>query len=85
MPIGILKEINVAECSEVLSDSDKILIVSDGAISDGDVWLEEILKNWANEDPQAIADLVVKSVIDKKNPDFDDDITVIAIKLSPSR
>lgn len=85
LPIGILKEINVAECSEVLSDSDKILIVSDGAISDGDVWLEEILKNWANEDPQAIADLVVKSVIDKKNPDFDDDITVIAIKLSPSR
>ena len=85
LPIGILKEINVAECSNVLSDNDKILIVSDGAISDGDVWLEDMFKNWINEDSQSFANSVVKRLSNEKISDFDDDITVIAIKLSDNK
>ncbi len=82
LPIGILKEINVAECSEILSAYDKILMVSDGAISDGDGWLEDMLKNWRNEDSQSFATSVIKRISNEKSSDFDDDITVIAIKLS---
>ena len=85
LPIGILKEINVAECNDVLTDGDRILMVSDGAISDGDEYLEDMLSNWCEENSQSFADSVVKKILNNKRSDFDDDVTVIAIKLSDSK
>lgn len=82
LPIGILKEINVAECTEVLTSDEEILMVSDGAISDGDTWIEDMLNDWRNEDSQSFANSVVKKILNNKSSDFDDDVTVIAIKLS---
>lgn len=85
LPIGILKEINVAECNDVLTDGDRILMVSDGAISDGDEYLEDMLSNWCEENSQSFADSVVKKILNNKSSDFDDDVTVIAIKLFDSK
>lgn len=85
LPIGILKEINVAECNDVLTDGDRILMVSDGAISDDDEYLEDMLSNWCEENSQSFANSVVKKILNNKSPDFDDDVTVIAIKLFDSK
>ena len=81
LPIGILKEVSVAEDEYKLEKGDKILMVSDGAISKGDEWLELFLKSWNNEDPQTFADSIIKKILNGNKDDFDDDITVVAIKI----
>lgn len=82
LPIGILKEINVAEYNDIITNGDKVLMVSDGAISHGDTWLNDIFENWKEEDSQSFADSVINKILHDKNKDFDDDITVVAMKLS---
>lgn len=82
LPIGILKEVNAAECSNILANDDRILIVSDGAVSDGDALLENIFKVWGNEDSQTFANLALQAILSSKKSDFDDDITIVAMKLS---
>lgn len=84
LPIGILKEVNISEHSDTLAANDKILMVSDGAVSKSDEWLEDTLKSWENQDPQQIADSIVKKIVKNTSDEFDDDITVIAISLSDS-
>lgn len=82
LPIGILKDINISEHTDALAANDKVLMVSDGAISKSDEWLNDALKNWDNQDPQQIADSIVKKILKNTSDKFDDDITVIAISLS---
>ena len=82
LPIGILKEINVAEYEDVLGNDDRILMVSDGAVSEDDEFLEDLLKSWQDEDSQSFAETVMKEILGGKNADFDDDVTVVAIKLT---
>ena len=84
LPIGILKDVNIAEHTDTLAANDKILMVSDGAVSQSDKWLEDTLKTWDNQEPQQIADSIVKKILKNQSDDFDDDITVIAIKLADS-
>lgn len=82
LPIGILKDVNISECTDILAANDKILMVSDGAVSKSDDWLEDTLKSWDNQTPQQIADSIAKKILKNTLDEFDDDITVIAISLS---
>ena len=81
LPIGILKEVSVAEDEYKLEQGDKILMISDGAISKGDEWLELFFKSWNDENPQTFADSIIKNILNDNKDDFDDDITVVAIKI----
>lgn len=84
LPIGILKEVNLSEYTDILTTDDKILIVSDGAVSHSDEWLEIELKNWTDEDAQNFANSIIEKILADKTEDFDDDITVIAMKVVES-
>ena len=79
LPIGILKDINVANCEEILTKDDRVLMFSDGAISQGDDWLAYELAGWTCEDAQSFADYLLEKAI--KNKKFDDDITIVAMKM----
>ena len=81
LPIGILKEINIAEDTCRLEPNDKILMISDGAISKGDDWLELFFKSWKDENPQDFANSTIKKILNNNKDDFDDDITVVTIKI----
>lgn len=81
LPIGILKEINVSIDKNVLSKDDRVLMLSDGAISGGDDWLLNEIKNWKDEDAQSFADYIVEKAVKNKDEKFDDDITVLAMKM----
>ncbi len=79
LPIGILKDINVASYNDILTSDDRVLMFSDGALSQGDKWLEDELSGWTCEDSQTFAEYLLKKA--KKNKKFDDDITIVAMKM----
>lgn len=81
LPIGILQDINISTDSDVLSKDDRVLMLSDGAISQGDEWLEDEIKNWQDEDAQSFSEHIVSTALKNKDEKFDDDITVLAMKM----
>lgn len=81
LPTGILTDVSFS-CENInLCEDDVILMLSDGALSTGENWIKEILKNWAGKDPQMLADKIVNEAIERRNDGHDDDITVLAIKI----
>ncbi len=78
LPIGILNDINIANCEELLTQDDRVLMFSDGAVSQGDEWLAHELAGWTCESAQDF----VNYLLDKatKNKTFDDDITIAAMR-----
>lgn len=81
LPAGILTEVGFARERIVLDDGDWVLMVSDGAIANGDEWLERQLDAWKGEDEQELADFVVKEASRRRTDGHDDDVTAIAIRL----
>lgn len=63
LPAGILTEIGFARERVSLSAGDWVLMVSDGAVANGDEWLEQALGQWKGEDEQELADYIVKQGI----------------------
>ena len=56
-------------------------MVSDGAVANGDEWLEQALGQWKGEDEQELADYIVKQASLRRTDGHDDDVTAIAIRL----
>jgi len=81
LPIGIFKDISFFSQSENLKSGDWVLILSDGAIFPDEMWIEESLKNNKFLDSQNLAEDIVNKAIKKRENDYDDDITVIAVKI----
>lgn len=81
LPAGILTEVGFARERIALDDGDWILMVSDGAVANGDEWLEQQLDAWKGEDEQNLADFVVKEASRRRTDGHDDDVTAIAIRL----
>lgn len=81
LPIGIFKNISFFSQNETLESGDWILILSDGAIFPDEIWIEESLKNNKFLDSQNLAEDIVNKAIKNRENDYDDDITVIAVRL----
>ena len=82
MPVGILKNINYYNEKVTLKSKDKIIIMSDGVIYVEDEWLEDKITKWENIDSKEISDCIVKKSIEDRKSENDDDITVLAIKVT---
>ncbi|MDD6175059.1 MAG: SpoIIE family protein phosphatase [Firmicutes bacterium] len=78
LPAGILQEVKFARGAAQLSPGDLVLMVSDGAVSDGDGWLEELVRSWKGT-PQELCDRVVAEAESRRRDGHDDDITAAAI------
>ena len=79
LPIGILKDVSIASCDNILTSDDRVLMFSDGALSQGDKWLADELAGWTCEDSQAFAEYLLDKA--KKSKRFDDDITIVSMKM----
>jgi|GEM_PF-1490247 len=82
LPIGILKDVRYSVEKIKLFNEDKVLIMSDGACYPKLDWITEKVKNWKNEPCEDIANFVVEKSLNYRKNDQDDDITVIALKLT---
>jgi stage II sporulation protein E len=81
LPIGILGGIKFAKESIKLSGGDVIVMVSDGAITKEDKWLEQLIRNYRDEKAQDLAKAVVNEAIKRRNDGHDDDITAVVVRL----
>ncbi len=81
LPVGILTDVKLIHETVHLEDNDWLLMVSDGAVNDGDGQIIEILKQWKGNNAQELAKIIVAQSENKQQDGYDDDVTAIAINL----
>ena len=57
-------------------------MVSDGAIVCGEEWIERIIMRWESESMQELANLINDEATSRRKDGHDDDITVIAMRIT---
>lgn len=81
LPVGILNEVKFAKDAITLHEGDVMLMVSDGAITGDDKWLEDLVRTWNDASSQDFASLVVNEAMKHRQNTHDDDITAIAVRI----
>lgn len=81
LPAGILTDIKFSHERLNLNPDDAVVMVSDGAVATGDGWLEAMIESWDEEFSQDFAKRVVSEARSRRTDGYDDDITVIAMRL----
>lgn len=82
LPAGILNNIKFADDAVNLSVGDMVVMVSDGALTGDDKWLEKLIKTWNKGSAQELAQAVVEEAIKRRAETRDDDITAVAMRLT---
>ncbi len=81
LPAGILTDIKFSHERLNLEPDDVVVMVSDGAVATGDSWLENMIENWDGEASQDFAKSIIAEARARRTDGYDDDITVIAMRL----
>lgn len=81
MPAGILRGIEFAKRTAVLSNGDLIIMTSDGITELGGEWLSAMLTGFEELSPQEIADEILKEALNIAKNIKEDDMSVIAARL----
>ncbi|MBR5942986.1 MAG: SpoIIE family protein phosphatase [Clostridia bacterium] len=79
LPVGILNETRIDEISAKLKRGDLLLMLSDGAVNNGDEWLENTL--FYDMKPNAVCEKIVRTARESYGSSGSDDITAVCIKL----
>ena len=77
LPIGILNNVSFDTATIKLRDKDIVLLMSDGAVSDGTEWIKSEVKSFKNGTAQDLAELICRTA-EKRQSKVRDDITVMA-------
>lgn len=85
LPAGILPDIGFSRTEEDLMEGDVIVMVSDGAIATGEDWIERMIAGFRDDSMQTLADRILDEAQARRSDGHDDDITVIAMRLSQQR
>ncbi len=86
LPAGILNSIDLVVYDRDVEDNDIIVMCSDGILeSNGEyknkeIWIKNLLEQIETENPQKIADILLKESIDNNYGKAKDDMTVIVVK-----
>ena len=81
LPVGILNDVHFAKDMITVREGDVLVMVSDGALSGDDKWLEDMVRAWHEASAQDFASLVVNEAMKRRRDNHDDDITAIAIRI----
>ena len=82
MPVGILKNINYYNEKVTLKSKDKIIMMSDGVIYPEDELINNKTIKWEDNSSKEISNYIVKKSLEHRKNENDDDITVLAIKVT---
>lgn len=82
MPAGILRGIEFAKRTAVLSNGNLIVMVSDGIIDVGGEWLPAMLRGFEDAPVQEIADTVLREALNIAKGKKEDDMSIIAARLN---
>lgn len=81
LPLGILNEVKFAKEDITLSGDDIVVMVSDGAVSGDDKWIEKTIMSWGDKSTQELAYSIVDEAKKRRNDGHDDDITALAVRV----
>lgn len=81
MPAGILRGIEFAKRTAVLSPDDTIVLMSDGITDLGETWLCDILQKASLLEVQEAADFILSNALEKGSEGKLDDMSVIVSRL----
>ncbi|MDE5604574.1 MAG: SpoIIE family protein phosphatase [Eubacterium sp.] len=81
MPAGILRGIEFAKRTAILTKGDLIVMMSDGITELGGEWLGTILKSFEDNTPQEIADIILNEALKIAEGQKEDDMSIIAARL----
>lgn len=81
LPVGILGNVKFAKEKIRLSGGDVAVMLSDGAFSDDEKWLEKLIRDFSSERCSDLAKEVVNEAIKRRSNSRDDDITAVVIRL----
>ncbi len=82
MPAGILNNIKFSSDTVNLSAGDMIIMVSDGAVTGDEKWLEKLIKSWNEGSCQELASAVVAEAMKHRTDSREDDITAVAMRIT---
>ncbi|MET1250474.1 stage II sporulation protein E [Sporolactobacillus sp. STCC-11] len=88
LPIGMIRDFDVDVKTEQLKSGDLLIMMSDGIfdapkhIENKEAWVKRKIKELQTNNPQEIADLLLEEVIRVGDGCIDDDMTVIAARIS---
>lgn len=78
LPAGILSGVSFDRAVITMKKGDIILMMSDGAVSEGTDWISAELESWTDGSAQALAERISKCARRRRTDNHHDDITVIA-------
>ncbi len=81
MPAGILRGIEFAKRTAVLSPGDRAVLLSDGITDLGEAFLKDVLSSLGDRASQECADLIVKKALELSDERRIDDMSVIVAQL----
>lgn len=81
LPAGILNNIKFSTDTMKLSAGDMVVMISDGAVTGDDKWLERLVRTWHRGSAQELAQAVVEEAIRRRQETKDDDITAVAMRI----
>lgn len=81
LPVGILGDVKFSKEKVKLSGGDVAVMVSDGAFSEDEKWLEKLIRDFSSERCSDLAKEVVNEAIKRRGDGHDDDITAVVVRL----
>lgn len=85
LPVGILRDIAFEKSDDILTEGDLLLVVSDGVLSEGSEWVEELLCANQEADVQQLAETIAAAAREKQRNTHEDDITVLAMRVGQAK
>lgn len=83
LPIGILRDVHFERSSDTLVDGDILLLMSDGVVSEGIAWVEEMLRDFDADKSgmNRLAEEIAAAARRRQQGAREDDITVVAMQV----
>jgi stage II sporulation protein E len=78
LPAGILRGVTFDKAVITIKKGDIVLMMSDGAASEGTEWISAEIEGWGDGSAQALAERISKCARRRRTDKKEDDITVIA-------
>lgn len=78
LPAGILREIGFDRAAVKLKAGDIVLMMSDGAVSEGTDWIRDELAAWQDGSADDLAEHICECARRRRSDNHEDDITVMA-------
>lgn len=77
-PLGIINDVGFNRCTVKLKGGDMLVMVSDGILGNGSIWLRDEIKAARNPDARDFSRLLLETARRKCGENFDD-MTVVTL------